>query len=70
MSPGVWAIRSGDVNQDGFINHTDFTVLQATLPIFFMGYQIRDLTGDNCNESADYSLMENNSKLNLGILKP
>lgn len=70
MSAGVWAIRSGDVNQDGSINHSDFTVLQATLPIFFMGYQIRDITGDNCNESADYSLMENNSKLNLVVLKP
>ncbi len=70
MSAGQWAIRSGDVNQDGAINHSDFTVLQATLPIYFLGYQVRDLTGDNCNESADYSLMENNSKLNLVLLKP
>ena len=70
MSAGVWAIRSGDVNQDGSINHTDFTFLQSTLSIYFLGYQVRDLTGDNCNESADYSLMENNSKLNLVILKP
>ncbi len=70
VSVGKWAIRSGDVNQDGAINNTDYTILQSLLPSFSVGYQVRDITGDNCLESADYSLVETNSQLNLILQKP
>jgi len=58
------------VNQDGAINNTDYTILQSLLPSFSVGYQVRDITGDNCLESADYSLVETNSQLNLILQKP
>ena len=70
VSTGKWAIRSGDVNQDGAINTADFSFLQTTLSSFVVGYQVKDITGDNCLESTDYSLIETNSQLNLILQKP
>ena len=70
VAVGKWAIRSGDVNQDGAINNTDFTLLQSVLTSLSIGYQSNDVTGDNLVESADYSLVETNSQLNYVVLKP
>lgn len=70
VAAGKWAIRSGDVNQDGVINHTDFANIQSALLTWLAGYQINDITGDNFVESTDYSLVETNSRLTLTIQKP
>lgn len=70
MSTGKWAIRSGDINQDGAINSTDYNSLQSSLNLFSVGYQTKDVTGDNCLESSDYSLIENNAQQNILLQKP
>ena len=57
---GIFAIRSGDVNQDGIIDIDDFISVENACRIFSSGYIKDDLTGDGLPESADFSLVENN----------
>jgi len=57
---GVFAIISGDVNQDGLINLSDVLAMENSLLLMTMGYYPYDLTGDNLVEAADFSLIENN----------
>lgn len=77
VGPGAFAIWSGDVHngviqgtQDGIINDSDFNLEQSTLSSFLSGYNYKDLTGDRLVESADYSLIENNVKLFISVIKP
>jgi hypothetical protein len=57
---GNFAIISGDVNQDGYIDSIDRTNIENSIRLFNTGYVPEDLTGDWMIESADYSLLENN----------
>ncbi len=70
LGGGVYGIRSGDVNQDGFINFTDITTLQSAALLFSNGYVAGDLTGDRVIESTDYSLLENNVAVGYSVLRP
>ncbi|MBL0103431.1 MAG: proprotein convertase P-domain-containing protein [Bacteroidetes bacterium] len=69
VGAGKFAIRAGDLNQDGFVNHTDFTQLNSSLG-FVSGYVTSDLTGDGYVESADYSLVETNAQLSISSMHP
>ncbi len=62
---GRYGIWSGDVNQDGLVESTDYSDVENASQIFLSGYELTDLTGDGLVESADYSLIENNSQLFL-----
>ena len=62
---GVFAIISGDVNQDGIINASDILDMENSLQLINFGYYPSDLNGDKLVESADFSLIENN----IGKLK-
>jgi hypothetical protein len=57
---GIYAIRSGDVNQDGVIDLLDITNISQNVETFLVGYTAGDLNGDSIVESADFSLIENN----------
>ena len=46
MEPGVWAFYSGDINQDGFIEGSDFPLLINSNDNLEEGYLITDLNGD------------------------
>ena len=70
LNDGNFAIYSGDVNQDGFINSADYTAVENGSQSFLFGYIPNDLTGDGLVESSDYSLIENNSKLLLIVAAP
>ncbi|MBK9542524.1 MAG: IPT/TIG domain-containing protein [Bacteroidetes bacterium] len=67
---GTFSIRSGDSNQDGSIESTDFSNIENASQVFLTGYFPEDLTGDNLVESADYGLIENNSQLFLSAITP
>lgn len=70
LGDGRFALWSGDVNKDGFINQNDLDLEETALTQFFAGYHIFDLTGDRITESSDYSLLENNANLNLFRQRP
>ena len=59
---------SGDINQDGIIDVSDFTILENSLNQTPLQYDISDLTGDGIVESADYSIVENN--IGIRIIMP
>jgi hypothetical protein len=61
MEPGVWAFYSGDINQDGFIETSDFPILFNSNDNFEEGYLITDLNGDGYVDSSDYPILFNNS---------
>ncbi|HRH66112.1 MAG TPA: hypothetical protein PLU53_07430 [Bacteroidia bacterium] len=70
LGDGSFAIWSGDVNQDGIVESTDYSSVENSSQVFLFGYVNDDLTGDGIVESADYSLIENNSQLFLIVTRP
>ena len=70
MEPGVFALKSGDVNQDKFINFADDTKMNADLGLMQFGYFACDLNGDRIVESTDYSFLENRSSLFIFTISP
>ncbi|MFN8143190.1 MAG: hypothetical protein U0073_02120 [Bacteroidia bacterium] len=70
VEPGVYAIQSGDVNQDDIIESTDYSEVENDASQFLFGYFSTDLTGDGLVESADYSIVENKVSLFLFAITP
>ena len=68
LNDGKCAMYSGDINQDGIIDVSDFTILENSLNQTPLQYDISDLTGDGIVESADYSIVENN--IGIRIIMP
>lgn len=60
IEPGVWAFYSGDINQDGLIDLTDYSVWESDYLNFAFGDFITDLNGDGLVDLTDYSLWESN----------
>ncbi|MBK9732449.1 MAG: hypothetical protein IPO83_14435 [Chitinophagaceae bacterium] len=67
---GVWAIYSGDIDQNGSIDGGDFNALEpdVTLPDF--GYNISDITGDGIPDGQDYNLLEPTVSYGLFVAHP
>jgi len=60
LGNGVYALWSGDLNQDGVIESADYLKQETDLLSILFGYYHTDLNGDGVVESSDYILMENN----------
>ena len=72
VETGTWALWSGDVSdgispglQDGFIESSDYSLIENSSQAFLFGYETTDITGDGLVESSDYGVIENNSQLFL-----
>jgi hypothetical protein len=70
MGSGKFAIYSGDVNQDGAIESTDYYLMENDLLAILFGYYPTDITGDGVVESSDYYLMENNIIQTIFVARP
>jgi hypothetical protein len=70
LNDGRFAIYSGDVNQNGSINNSDYTLIENASHTFISNYNIYDLTGDNLVESVDYCFIENNIYNGIILLRP
>ena len=70
LGDGNFAIWSGDVDRNGRIDGTDFTIMETATLNFRTGYVLYDLTGDGITETADYSLLENNCFTTKTIARP
>jgi hypothetical protein len=58
---GKFAFYSGDINQDGFIEATDYDQLNADNDALLEGFYPTDLNGDGFVEALDYDIINLNS---------
>ena len=68
VAPGVYAMYSGDSNEDGIIDSGDMSDIDATN--FTFGYVIQDLNGDGIVDSSDMSILDNNSNYFIMVQRP
>lgn len=67
---GKYCMYSGDVNQDGFIDFSDLTLIDNDSFNFTSGYVNTDLNGDLFVDFSDLTLADNNSYNYIGVVKP
>lgn len=68
---GVFAIYSGDINQDGFISTDDVALVDAdNLAGLFGGYILTDLNGDTFVSTDDVALVDTNNSNGVFVNKP
>jgi hypothetical protein len=65
VEAGVWALYSGDHNQDGSITSSDLGSVATEASLFSFGYIKTDLTGDGAIDGFDLGLADNNSNPSL-----
>jgi len=70
VEPGVFAIFSGDINQDGFIDPYDFVIYEADNLAFATGYVTSDLNGDGYVDPYDFVIFEKNNLNFVSLIHP
>lgn len=70
VEPGVFAIYSGDVNQDGTIDISDQADLGNDLLNFAFGYVLTDLNGDSVVDISDQAILDNNLVNFVSVISP
>ncbi len=68
-APVEFAVYSGDVNQDDFINLDDVIAIYNDAGIFTSGYKVTDINGDNVSDLNDIILANNNSNNFVSAVK-
>lgn len=61
IEPGVWALFSGDLNDDGNVDNSDYTTWETDSNSFSFGNFATDLNGDGNVDNSDYTIWEANS---------
>jgi len=69
-SPVKFALYSGDVNKDSFIDLTDVIYIFNDAGSFVTGYKKSDLTGNNITDLADILICYNNSGNFVSVMRP
>lgn len=69
-SPVKYGIYSGDVNQDGYVDLTDVTLVFNDAGSFSAGYIVTDLNGDNIVDLTDLTIAFNNSSSFVSVIRP
>jgi hypothetical protein len=70
VETGVWAIYSGDVDQDGFIDILDYLLLDADVQAGESGYKPTDLNGDGFVDIFDYLILDVNIQKGVSVSRP
>lgn len=70
VETGVYAIYSGDMNQDGFIDIFDQIQLDNNLFDGISGYYPSDLNGDGFIDIFDQIILDNNLFIGVGAISP
>jgi hypothetical protein len=70
VETGVFAIYSGDMNQDGFIDIFDQIQLDNNLFDGISGYYPSDLNGDGFIDIFDQIILDNNLFIGVGTISP
>jgi hypothetical protein len=70
LEPGVFAIYSGDINQDGFIGVDDVAIVDNQNLNGDMGYVLGDVNGDGFVGVDDVAIVDNNNLLGVFAITP
>jgi hypothetical protein len=70
MADGIWALYTGDVNQDGLIDSSDLIMVDNDVSVFATGYLPGDCNGDGLIDSSDMMVVDNNSNAFIGAVYP
>lgn len=70
VGPGVFAVYSGDINQDGNIDTIDYPIWELDSNNFESGVFETDLNGDGNVDTIDYPVWENNSNNFISEIAP
>ena len=69
-SPVRFGIRSGDLDQDGFVDLSDVASVYNAAGNFVTGYSVYDLNGDDFVDLSDIAVIFNNSSSFVGVIRP
>ena len=71
VEQGVYAVYSGDINQDGFVDSFDFPALDTDIFNGVSGVYVNtDLNGDGFVDSFDFPLFDVNSFNGVSVMTP
>jgi hypothetical protein len=70
VEPNVFALYTGDINQDDVVDAFDYLDLDLYLIVGAFGYLSADLTGDGVVDAFDYILLDTNLISGLGAITP
>ena len=66
----IFAMYSGDINQDGAIDGSDFLELDPSIQNGDGGYMPGDLNGDGAVDGADFLFLDPNIQDGIGAVTP
>lgn len=69
-SPVYYAIFSGDVNQDGVVDASDYVEIDNDAANFETGYRNTDLNGDNFIDASDAVIADINAANFVSVIRP
>jgi uncharacterized protein (TIGR02145 family) len=70
VAPGIYAIYTGDMNQDGTINEADLPIFTSANTTAAHGYVVSDLNGDGSVDLLDYPIYKNNADISVVEKRP
>lgn len=70
IETGVWGFYSGDINQDGNVDNSDYTLWETDSNAFAFGNYSTDLNGDGNVDNSDYTIWETNSNNFIYSIQP
>jgi len=73
VEPGVWALYTGDLNQDDFIDGSDFPEYDAESAsggLFDGTYTKTDMNGDGFVDGNDFPVLDGNSLNGVSAIHP
>lgn len=70
VATGVWALYSGDINQDFTVDVFDYLLMEPDIVTGVFGFVNTDSNGDGVVDLFDYLIIEPNITNGIGVLEP
>ena len=70
LTPGVFGLFSGDINNDGNVDNSDYAAWEMDSNNFSFGPFSTDLNGDGNVDNSDYTVWETNSNVFIYAISP
>jgi hypothetical protein len=71
LNGSKYCVYSGDLNQSGFIDATELSMVENNAAQFLSGcFVLTDINGDEKVDASDYLIVDNNAYNFIGIIRP